>query len=174
MYGISPDCNNDVKRLDAAYKVRIVDPYTYTMMQVLDVRGTDSILNVKKRVLDLINREEQADDNNVVIFHEPGNNRHIFTELDCDSEKLDLYKVKPYDNLFCVFYHKTLRGRCDVDSNGVTERIYRTSVESVFSFRLKIQDKHGIPFNKQKLVIPGLENPKWGDAIGTLKGLRLN
>ena len=47
-------------------------------------------------------------------------------------------------------------------------------MESVQSFRLKIQDQLGIPFGKQRLIIPGMESPTYGDRIAHFEDIKIH
>ena len=181
IYGISDNCNILLQRPDAAFKVRVVDAHSFSLKQFLEVRGTETILPVKERVIEIMNNTKNGEDeenfhpSNVVLFHASANDREAFTELDCETNTLNDYDVKPYDRIVCVKYIKTcLPNGCDIDYDGTSRRIFRTSAdESVLSFRLKIQDQLGIPFANQILTIPERDDPRPGDKIGTLDGLRL-
>ena len=114
VFGISDGCNICLKNPDAAFRVCIIDAYSYCMKQFLEVRGTDTILQVKQKVIELItitkemkNGDEQFNTNNVVIFHEVRKSK-TFTELDCGAYQLNSYKVTPYDKV-CYVRHSHVK-----------------------------------------------------------------
>ena len=174
--GIANDSHIYMKCVDATFKVTLVDAFTYTVKQLLEVRGTDKVGDVKARVIEAINgssgKGRKASHDSVVLFHQQLEGVD-YTEL--DSGQLEKYEVKPYDYLFCVWYRLFADTDCpDVNHQGQLKRIYGVSPqETVISLQLKIQDQLGIPVNAQKLRVPGLIDPRADDIVGTLENLRV-
>ena len=175
-YGISNKSRLDLKTLDATFKLSIEASFTFKVVAFLEVKGTDHVGEVKRRVMKIITDEEEEDIkmNNVVIFHNPKNCRQTYNELDCDRYTLNRYGVEPHDYLVYVIYRKG--SQCaDIEDSRKTHHIHWvTTTESVQSFRLKVQDQLGIPFAKQRLTFPGLENPGYGDRIAHFEDIKIN
>ena len=78
VYGISDDCEILLESPDASFKLQIISANPYKMKDLVEVRGTDTVLQLKNRVIDSINKDNknpdrEADVDHVIIFHEPRN-----------------------------------------------------------------------------------------------------
>ena len=107
-YGIGSGCRLDLKALEATFKLSIEASFTFKVIAFLEVKGTDHVGDVKRRVMKIIVDEEEEDIklNNVVIFHNPKNCRQTYNELDCDRYSLNKYGVQPHDYLVYIVYRK--------------------------------------------------------------------
>ena len=166
----------DLKTLDASFKISIEASFAFKVVAFLEVKGTDHVGEVKRKVMKIIADEEEEDIkmNNVVIFHNPKNCRQTYNELDCDRYTLNRYGLEPHDYLVYIIYRKG--SQCaDMDDSRRMYHIHWVSpMESVQSFRLKVQDQLGIPFAKQRLTFPGLENPGYGDRIAHFEDIKIH
>ena len=172
LQGIVKDSHIYMKCVDATCMVTLVDAFSFTMTQFLEVRETDNVSDVKARVIETINessgKDEKASRDNVVLFHQQGDD---YTAL--DSNQLEKYEVKPYDYLYYVWY-KSFEDSPQINYQGQLRHIYgATPLETTISLKLKIQDQLGIPIRKQHLNIPGLIKPDVDDKVRTIENLSL-
>ena len=107
-YGIETGCRLDLKALEATFKLSVEASYAFKVIAFLEVKGTDHVGDVRRRVMKIIVDEEEEDIklNNVVIFHNPKNCRQTYNELDCDRYTLNKYGVEPHDYLVYIVYRK--------------------------------------------------------------------
>ena len=175
-YGITNNSQVHLKCLDASFKVAIEASGSFKVVDFLEVKGTEHVADVKRRVLRIIVNEEEADLklDDVVIFHNPKNCRQTYNELDCDRFTLNKYGVEPYDYFVYIVYRAESPCAEIEDARKLRHIHHVTPLESVQSFRLKIQDQLGIPFGKQKLSFHNIENPGFGDKIENFEDIRMH
>ncbi len=175
-YGITNHSRIDVKCLDASFKVAIESSGAFKVVDFLEVKGTEHVGDVKRRMLKIIADVEEADLklNDVVIFHNPKNCRQTYNELDCDKFTLNKYGVEPHDYLVYITYR--IDSPCaNIPDSHKLHHVHRvTPMESVQSFRLKLQDQLGIPFGKQRLTFRDIEKLSYGDRIESFHDIELH
>ena len=177
LQSIENDSHIYMKFINVVFKVCLVDAYSFVMKQFLEVRRTDRIGDVKAKVIEIINnyskKDNKANPDNVVLFHQDQQDID-YTELDSETDQLEMYEVKPYDRLVYVWYQSFTNVAPDINYKGQSKRLFGADPkETVISFKLKIQDQFGIPVKAQNLHIPGLKNPAANDKIETFENLSL-
>ena len=174
-YGLCEGTNIALKSQCAKLRLFLNSAQCYWMIKILDVKGTDTVANITNRVAEVISEVEGIDvkSGDIVLFHSPKEFSEIFNELDCETLTVNDYHIAPYDRLTYIAYNLPETTCYDIEYDGDKSKIYNLRQEGVCSLMLKIQDQFGIPVGKQKLTIPGIEEPSPEKEIPSLENITL-
>ncbi len=169
LYGIE-DGSIVNQQYEGSMQLQIDDARDFTFLQYVTVHGTDTIKNLKEKILQFLNdcqkegEQKMITDNDIVLFHARANTS-VFDELDRDSWTVNQCKIEPIDRIRIIHYHgRDVADIADIKTEEgtvtTTNRLYGLyNLETVHSLRLKIQHQFHIPFQKQELSIGGMNNP---------------
>ncbi len=169
-YGITED-SMIIQSYEGSFQLELDDARNFTFLQYITVVGSNTIQEVRKQILDILNEplDKQRTiltDNDIVVFHRPQNRLtgeigNLYHELDRDWLTLSECGVKPLDILIFIRYHGCERFSPDIavvkfQMTGQSRRLYGIyNLESVQSWHLKIQHQFHIAYEKQALIIDG-------------------
>ncbi len=177
-YGIS-DGSVITQTYEGSFELIIIDASNYTFFTCITVRSTDSIKALKDKVLDAINfyrteDEWEVTEDEVISFHKQtmtisGDIKDIYYhELDRESKSISGCGIKPLDVITFIRYHgdSSLCPNITIDEPPLStgrvgwRKMFEVyNLETVLSLRLKIQHQFHIPYEKQNLIITGMEHP---------------
>ncbi len=174
LYGIV-DGSVIVQNYLGSFSLKVENPLENAFLQYITVKGTDTISELKEKILNVINEDNDEDGEDeallnldeIIIFHEQiahsadGIEAYTYDELDRDTLTVSQCKIKAMDLVTFIRYHRDGTSSADVKimkqkSLKESKRVYRVhNPERVFCLKLKIQHQLQIPFEKQVMSIAG-------------------
>ena len=168
MYGIT-DGSTIVQKHGGSFKLKLIDSYNNEFVKFFTVRGSDTVQDLTKKVLTIINERHDLTtaltEDDIVIFHHKKDIQKVimYDELDCDTCTVSECNVEPLDIITFVWYNgegvlEPLNFSVDLKVKGASSlkfpKLYGiANMESVHSLRLKIQHQLHIPFHRQVVSV---------------------
>ncbi len=183
LYGIS-EGSVITQIYQGSFELKVIDARSCTFVRCITVRSTDSIKELRDNVLHSINSVRKEDscqitEGQIVSFHQEikpnirsGVIKNIYYhELDRETKTISQCGIKPLDVIVFIHYHGDLSLCPDImideyPSHISTKKVPKSKkmfevypLESVLSLRLKIQHQFHVPYEKQGIVITGMDHP---------------
>ena len=167
--------------------------FRYHTYNLITIKGTDTVKDLKEKVLDYINqsieeKENKISEEKIVVFHSQKDRSgeleetRCYNELDRDVMTVFECDIRPSDIISFIRYHSETNNKSHVGTEshnvdikineelGQFRKICGVYVrESVHSLRLKIQHQLNIPYEKQVLSIESRKNPNLSRKVDDSK-----
>ncbi len=161
-YGIT-DGSSITQKYEGSFKIQLVDGRRHLFLKYITLRASDTIKDLREKVLETINRRSfrMVCEDDIILFQSQnvmGN--AIYNELDRDTFTVAQSNIQPRHTIVCIRYDFTGDKRYIATINVFNNTAWHKKrvfgvfhMESVQSMKLKIQHQLHIPHEKQVLFV---------------------